>query len=335
MDNLITDIETVQACVGKLPGPRNLKVIDHIDAHATRWIGLSPFLFAVFGDEAALALTVGGGEQGFVRVGDRQHLQLPLSSLDDRGTVRPGQSFGSLFLVPGFDETLRINGRVQSVHDEQVEIAVAECYLHCAKAFMRSGFWAATPGDGAPTEATPYLDACRFMALATMDSEGRADISPKGDPAGALLQRHGGMLCFPDRPGNRRIDSFRNILSRPRVAAIAMVPGIATVMRIAGVASITTDEVVRASFAVGEKMPKLVTAVEAGQPALYRSEALLRARLWPVTSRADDLDPVEIFKDHIKLSREDGVQAALARAAIAAPGAMRRGLDHDYKTNLY
>lgn len=281
-------------------------------------------------------MTAGGGETGFLRVTDPQSIQLPLTLLDDPSLAREGQGFGSLFLVPGIDETLRINGRVRGVADGHIGVAVEECYLHCAKAFMRSGFWSATPVEvNVISDAAAFVEQSRFMALATMDNDGRADVSPKGDPAGVLLKAHQDAMWYPDRPGNRRVDSFRNILTQPRIAAMAVIPGSLDVMHVTGVASVSTDEAVRASFAVNEKTPKLVTRIQHAECIVRRSEALSRARLWPAVQTATGLEPAEIFKAHIKLSRVGGAEAALARASVSIPGMMRKGLDHDYKKNLY
>jgi uncharacterized protein len=271
-----------------------------------------------------------------LRVDDPQHIRVATTLLDDPAIAREGRSFGSLFLVPGMDETLRINGRVRSVAEGYIGIAVEECYLHCAKAFMRSEFWAAVPSDENETiTSAEFVERSRFLALASINSEGRADLSPKGDPAGALLKVQGDALWYPDRPGNRRVDSFRNILTQPRIAAMAIIPGSVNVMHLTGRASVTTDDTMRSSFAVGEKAPKLVTRIEAAELSVRRSEALSRARLWPTMQAVHDLDPAEIFKAHIKLSRASGVEAALARAAVSVPGMMRKGLEHDYKKNLY
>lgn len=332
----ITDADTLQTLVGKLPAPRDLKVIDYLDDHAVRWIAASPLLFAAFGDADGIALTAGGGATGFATVTDPLVLQLPMSLLDDPTLAREGQGFGSLFLVPGIDETLRVNGRVRSVADCVISIAVEECYLHCAKAFMRSGFWRAEPHENAVTiDPAAYLQRSRFMALATIDHQQRADVSPKGDPEGMLLQLREGAIWYPDRPGNRRIDSFRNILTQPRIAALALIPGSAEVMHLTGIASIDITDAARHAFAVDEKSPKLVTRIEHTELRVSRSEALARARLWPAAPRAQGLDPAEIFKTHIKLSQVTGVPAAIARASVAIPGLMRKGLEHDYTTNLY
>ena len=129
-------------------------------------------------------------------------LQLPLATVDAPQQVREGAGFGSLFFSPGLGETLRINGRVQWLRDGVIGIAVSECYLHCAKALMRSAFWeggAERPDDTSPLALSP------FLVTATMHRDGSVDVSPKGDPAGAMLQLHDDRIWFADRPGNRRM----------------------------------------------------------------------------------------------------------------------------------
>lgn len=332
----IDSTAALETCIGKLPGPRDLKVIDHLDAHAIHWLAATPLLFAAFGDDRGIAIHAAGGDEGFARALDAQHLGIPLASLDAAGDLRVGQGFGALMLVPGMGETLRVNGRVQAVEQGLLRVVVQECYLHCAKAVIRSGFWAAAPHTQVPGDADRVLDDSRFMLLATMDDQGRTDLSPKGDPAGALLRRHDGAIWFPDRPGNRRLDSFRNILSQPRVALLAVVPGSHHVLHVAGQARLDTDEDVRGLFRVEDKTPKLATCVEHADVRLHRSDAIARAQPWTARARPPHaLDPAEIFKAHVKLSRSSGLQAALVRTTISIPGLMQKGLDSDYKHNLY
>jgi hypothetical protein len=254
--------------------------------------------------------------------------------LDEPQLARAGQGFGSLFLTPNIGETLRVNGRVLTVGDEAVEIAVEECYLHCAKALIRSGFWKAAARDDAPNDAADFLAASQFIALATSNAQGQVDISPKGDPSGAMLRVQDGAVWFADRPGNRRVDSFRNILEQPRIAAVALIPGSTRLVILTGAARITTNTVMCASFAVEGKTPKIATRIEPLTLNLHDSEAIVRARLWPATTRAEGLNPAAIFAAHVKHSKAGGLQAKLMRAALT-PGVMEKGLQRDYKNNLY
>ncbi|HVK98769.1 MAG TPA: pyridoxamine 5'-phosphate oxidase family protein [Dongiaceae bacterium] len=337
MNTDVTDFATLEACVGKVPGPRDLKVIDHLDAWALRWIAVSPFFFITLAEKngGGIHITAGGGEHGCVQASDARHLRVPLNVLDDSGNLRVGQSFGSLFLVPGLGETLRVNGRVQTVTPEWVDLEVAECYLHCAKALMRSDFWQASPSAVIPANTEAFLAATRFIALASVDQQGDADVSPKGDPAGTTLRLHDESVWYADRPGNRRVDSFRNILSQPRIALMALIPGSNQILLVEGAARITTDATMREAFKVQDKAPNLTTCVSPAALQVRESAALARARLWPSRPAPQDLDPTEIFKTHVKLNKSAGLQAGLARAAISIPGLMKKGLQHDYKKNMY
>jgi len=335
MSIIIEDADTLQACVGKLPGPRDLKVIDFIDAHAQRWIASAPLAFFAFAHDAQLTPTAAGDARGFVTVPNPQTLCLPRAALDDVSRAQPGASFGSLFLSPGLGETLRVNGRVATLEGDTLRLHVEECYLHCAKALMRSAFWEAPAHGEAPQEALALLAASRFMALATVDAQGRVDVSPKGDPAGALLQWQDEAVWYADRPGNRRVDSFRNILTQPRVAALALVPGATRLLTLHGRARILSDAPQASAFAVDGRHPTLVTQLTDVTLAVADSAALRRAQPWPAAPADASLDPAATFTAHVKLSKARGLQAGVARAALSLPGLMEKGLQHDYKNNLY
>lgn len=330
----IDTIAALEVVVGKTPPPVHLKVIDHLDASARHWLAVSPLAFLGFGDGASIAVTLGGGEPGFAGA-EPGVLRLPLSSLDDPLLARPGLGFGSLFLAPGIGETLRVNGRVAEVRDDEAWIAVEECYVHCAKALIRSDFWLAEPVSAMPGGLADFVAASRFMALATIDADGRADVSPKGDPAGGLARIKGGDLWFADRPGNRRVDSFRNIIAQRCVAAALLIPGSHRIAVVRGIARLTADEAARSAFEVQGKTPKLAVRVETVEAELRESAALKRASLWPAGPPAEGVDPASMFVAHVKLNRDKGVTARLAGAVMSIPGLMQKGLEKDYKSNLY
>jgi len=337
MSGPIASIEALEGVVGKTPGAMHLKVIDHLDAGALRWIAAAPLMFAGFGDGAGMGVTLGSGAPGFAQ-GDAHELRLPAAALDDSALARPGEAFGSLFLVPGIGETLRINGRVAAVGADGIRVAVEECYGHCAKALIRSDLWAAAPIGEAPDDPAAFVAASRFLALATFGEEGRADLSPKGDPAGCMARLDGDMLWFADRPGNRRVDSFRNILTQPRVALALLIPGANRVAIVRGTAQLTADEAARARFEVQGKTPLLAIGVKVDGIELRDSAALERAALWPVKPDAHGIEPAKLFVEHIKLNRNAGLGAKLASAALAVPGVqglLKKGLDKDYRDNLY
>lgn len=332
--HLIATVADLEACIGKAPAPVNLKVIDHLDESALRWAAASPLMFAAFGGAEGIGITLGGGRAGFA-AGSARELRVPLGLLDEPALARPGCGFGSLFLLPAIGETLRINGRVVDLQDGNVRVAVEECYVHCAKALIRSDFWAALPVASPPQDVGDFVAAGRFMALATVDAEGHADVSPKGDPAGMMARLAAGKICFAERPGNRRADSCRNMIAQPRMALALLIPGSTHVAIVSGRACLTTDGDARGAFDVQGKTPALVTYVEDAAVELRQSEALIRANLWPVAAKAEGIDPAKMFVAHVKLNKDKGLAAKLAGAVLSVPGLMQKGLDKDYKTNLY
>src|SRR6516165_5226638 len=107
-----------------------------------------------------------------------------------------------------------------------------------------------------------FIEAAPFFALATVGPEG-LDCSPRGDAPGFVRIHDEKTLLVPDRRGNNRIDSLRNILSDPRVALLFLIPGCGETIRINGHAAISTDPELCASFAVNEKAPRAVLIVSA------------------------------------------------------------------------
>lgn len=330
----VDSIAALEAVVGKPSPAIDLKVIDHVDPTAQRWLASAPLMFAGVGDGiGGIAVTLAGGEPGFAR-SDGPTLSIPLDRIDDAALLRVGEGFGSLFLLPGIGETLRINGRVAEIADGAVRIAVEECYVHCAKALIRSDFWKAEPEETVPTAAHAFVGASRFMALATIDPIGAADLSPKGDPAGRLARIDGGALAFPDRPGNRRTDSFRNIIAQPRIAAALLIPGSTMVATLTGSATLDSDGAACALFAVGDKQPLLAGRVDDLAIALAPSAAIARARLWPAAAAPAGISPAKMLGEHLHVNRSKGIGARIA-SAVVTPGMIQKGLDQDYKNNLY
>lgn len=334
LNHRIASVADLEAVIGPTPPAMHYKVIDHIDAGAADWIARSPFMFAGMGQGPDLRIALVGGRGGIVA--ERHALLLHGDALAAFGAAQVGDPFGSLFLLPGIGETLRVNGRVTQVADGSMRVEVRECYGHCAKALIRSGFWHAKPVE-APDRLDDFLAQSRFLALATVGRNGDADVSPKGDPAGLLVQRDGEALLFAERPGNRRADSYRNMLKCGRVALALMIPGARAVALASGTATMTIDPLVLDRFRVEEKAPLMATRVTLERIAITHSVALDGAALWPVQAEAD-VDPAKLFVEHIRANKASGVAASLARASLAVPGAshlLRKGLEKDYEENLY
>jgi uncharacterized protein len=130
------------------------------------------------------------------------------------------------------------------------------------------------------------IEAAPFVAIATSGPEG-LDCSPKGDAPGFVRILDDKTLAIPDRPGNNRIDSFRNIMRDPRIALLFLIPGIGETLRANGRASISIDPDLMQSFAVGGKLPRSILIVHIESIYFHCSKAIVRSKLWEEATKID------------------------------------------------
>ncbi len=119
-----------------------------------------------------------------------------------------------------------------------------------------------------------------FVLISSCDADGRLDVSPKGDPPGFVQILDEQTLAIPDRPGNRRADTFRNVLQNPRVGLLFLVPGRQETLRVNGRAAIVRDQGLRERMAVRGKVPELALVVSVEEAFVHCAKCVLRARLW-------------------------------------------------------
>ncbi|MFZ2530603.1 MAG: pyridoxamine 5'-phosphate oxidase family protein [Rhodococcus sp. (in: high G+C Gram-positive bacteria)] len=132
-----------------------------------------------------------------------------------------------------------------------------------------------------------YITQARFFVLATSDAVGNCDCSPRGDLHSRVLFPDEKTLILPDRPGNRRADSYRNLLENPRVGILFVVPGVDEVVRVNGTASLSTDPELLAELAMSGKPAQLAVIVRVDEAYLHCARAILRAKLWEPETWAD------------------------------------------------
>ena len=136
-----------------------------------------------------------------------------------------------------------------------------------------------------------WLARSPFCLLATSDGAGSCDVSPKGDPPGFTLVLDDTTIVVPDRPGNRRADGFRNVLSNPHVGLIYLVPGRGDTLRINGRARLVRDAPFFDRLVVKGHRPTLALLVEIEEVFYHCSKAFLRSRLWQPESWEPDAVP--------------------------------------------
>ena len=130
------------------------------------------------------------------------------------------------------------------------------------------------------------IDASPFTALATCGPEG-LDCSPRGDLAGFVRVHDEKTLMMPDRRGNNRVDSLRNIVRDPRVALLFLIPGSGSTLRVNGRARVSADPDLLMSFEVDGKTPRTVIVMTVEQIYFQCARAIVRSELWNPDKRVD------------------------------------------------
>ena len=131
-----------------------------------------------------------------------------------------------------------------------------------------------------------YIEASPYAALATSGPEG-LDCSPRGDKPGFVRIHDDKTLMLPDRRGNNRIDSLRNIVRDPRVALLFMIPGVGNTLRVNGRAHLSVEPALLASFAVEDKAPRSVMVMTVEAVYFQCARALVRSELWNPARHVD------------------------------------------------
>ena len=124
-----------------------------------------------------------------------------------------------------------------------------------------------------------FITAAPFVVLSTSGPEG-LDCSPRGDPKGFVRIHDEKTLMLPDRRGNNRVDTLRNIVRDPRIALLFMIPGVGETMRVNGTAVLSTDLALRESFAIQDKVPACVIVIAVREIYTQCQKALARSKLW-------------------------------------------------------
>jgi uncharacterized protein len=140
--------------------------------------------------------------------------------------------------------------------------------------------------DRISAEYRAFIEAAPFFALSTCGPEG-LDCSPRGDAPGFVRVADEHTLMIPDRRGNNRIDSLRNIVRDPRVSLLFLIPGVGETFRVIGRASISTDPALCESFVFAGKTPRAVIIVSVERVYYQCSKAIIRSKLWDPASLVD------------------------------------------------
>jgi uncharacterized protein len=150
-----------------------------------------------------------------------------------------------------------------------------------------------------------WLEASPFCLVATSDAEGRCDVSPKGDPAGQLAYVvDQTTIALAERPGNRRVDGYRNILANPHVGLVFLIPGRGDTLRVNGRARLVTQAPFLDEMIVKGHRPSLALVVEIEEIFHHCAKAFLRSQIWQPETWRDPLPPRAVIAHEIDAPEE-------------------------------
>jgi PPOX class probable FMN-dependent enzyme len=125
-----------------------------------------------------------------------------------------------------------------------------------------------------------WLRAASLAFVGTVDADGHVDVSPKGDPAGFVHIIDDSTIAIPERPGNKRVDGFLNVLERPRVGTVFVIPGRGDTLRVNGSAKVLADADYFDAMAIKGKRPILALEIAVEEVFFHCAKAFLRSDAW-------------------------------------------------------
>jgi PPOX class probable FMN-dependent enzyme len=131
-----------------------------------------------------------------------------------------------------------------------------------------------------------FIEKSPFITIATSDLSGNFDVSPKGDPAGFVKILDEKTLAIPDRPGNRKADTLRNIIQNPNVGLIFLIPGVKETLRVNGEAKVVTDKRVLELLSCNDKQPSFAIIVNVKEAFMHCAKCIIRSNLWMNTDES-------------------------------------------------
>lgn len=181
-----------------------------------------------------------------------------------------------------------------------------------------------TPSKTAANKTIYHLDVhCKefiskapIVFISTSDTSGHCDTSPRGDDAGFVHIIDDHTFIIPERPGNKRMDSLRNILSNPHIGILFVIPGLEETLRINGTAKIIRDADILKEMTSHGKTPLLGIAVQVEECYIHCAKAFKRSKLWQPDTWAEKSAlpyPPKILADHINMP---DVNSETVRAAL-------------------
>ncbi len=147
------------------------------------------------------------------------------------------------------------------------------------------------------------IELSPFVVIASATGDGYPDISPKGDPAGFVKVLDERRLAIPDRPGNRRVDTFTNLLQNPYLALLFLIPGKGETLRVTGECRIVRDAALRESLAVNGRVPTFAIVLQVERVLIHCPKCVVRSKLWKPDQWLDASETADIAEAVIAHAR--------------------------------
>jgi len=211
------------------------------------------------------------------------------------------------------------------MHDDRMvttEAALRDLFGH------PQGLAVAKSLDHLDEYARQFISMSPFLVLSTANAQGKADVSPRGDPPGFVQVIDDQRMLIPDRPGNNRLDTMVNIVENPNVAALFFIPGFEDTLRVAGQAAITRDPAWLERCIVNGKVPKVGIVITVDEVFLHCAKALRRSKLWQSDYRQPRTQMPSLARIILAQTCAAGVDEQVAAQADAR-------VEDAYKNNLY
>jgi uncharacterized protein len=173
-----------------------------------------------------------------------------------------------------------------------------------------------------------FISMSPFLVLSTSSAEGKADVSPRGDPPGFIHIIDDSTFLIPDRPGNNRLDTMVNIAQNPNVACLFLIPGFDDTLRVAGKASITDDANLLKHCVVNGKQPTVGVVVQVEEAFIHCAKALRRSKLWHDDYKQDRSQMPSIARIVLEQVEGDAVDEAVVCEADVS-------VERNYKEEMY
>ncbi|WAJ44341.1 FAD-binding oxidoreductase [Mycobacterium sp. Aquia_216] len=301
----LTTVDEVEAIIGRPPSVVLAKELDHLDSGCEEILAHSPVAGVGYlaGPDACPVSTYVGGVAGFAEVLNPNRISLPFPDGYDPPQQNTGISF--VFLLPGVGEVLRLNGRVLRSGPSAV-INVEQAFVHCAKAIHRSGLWNtpesnkvdgnSTIEEGGPTTldnpaVASFFAASPFFVVSTWAGDLSSDTSPRGDSPGFIQILDANTIAIPDRKGNKRADTFHNLVENDRISLAVLVPGSNAVLHIRGTGYMSDAPDLLATMMLKGTSPHAALIIKVSDVEFHSNTAIFKSDLWHLSSHAADEMP--------------------------------------------